>query len=102
MTEEASPDHWSIDSRLPLGLLIGLAIQTVIFSFWMGTLSTQVTQNKNDILKKEADASRITVVETEMDSINASLVRLTNTIDRLLQETRNLHPGGDRWRGQKH
>ena len=79
-------DHWSLDKRIPLGLLMGLALQTIIFSFWMGMLSTQVSQNTTNLRDKQSDAPRLAIIETRVSTLDSSINRLTNTIDRLLRD----------------
>ena len=89
MTDGEQQTHWTLDKRIPVGLLVGLIIQTGVFLFWIGGLSAQVAQNTAELKAKQADASRIAVTETKIDNLNTSINRLTNTIDRLLQRSPN-------------
>lgn len=82
------PAHWTIDKKLPVGFFIGLALQTAVFAFWIGGLSEKVENNTTAIRDKQSDTSRIAVMESKVDDLSASIARLTNTIDRLLQERR--------------
>jgi len=77
--------HWTLDRRIPVGLLVGLLVQTGVFLFWIGALSSQVQQNTAELKLKQADASRIAVTETQINSLTTSINRLNSTMDRLLQ-----------------
>ena len=82
---QTDTSHWSLDRRIQPSLLIGLALQTIVFSFWMGTMSAQISHNTDELRSKKTDAPRLAVIETRVGSLDASINRLTNTIDRLLQ-----------------
>ena len=86
MTNDGEPQtHWTLDRRIPVGLLVGLLVQTGVFLFWIGALSSQVQQNTAELKLKQADASRIAVTETQINSLTTSINRLNSTMDRLLQ-----------------
>jgi len=88
--------HWTLDRRVPVGLLVGLGIgmfaQTGAAMYWAGGfteqvdgIASQVAQNTAELKAKQADASRIAVTETQINSLTTSINRLNSTMDRLLQ-----------------
>lgn len=78
--------HWTLDRRVPILALAGLLLQTILFVFWFGHLSQQVNQNTQSLRDKRDDGNRLAVIETRVGSLDSSITRLTNTIDRLLRE----------------
>jgi len=85
--------HWTLDRRIPVGLLVGLLVQTGVFLFWIGALSSQVQQNTAELKLKQADASRIAVTETQINSLTTSINRLNSTMDRLIQRAPSTRQG---------
>jgi hypothetical protein len=91
--------QWHLDRKFSVGLALTVLAQTVGIIWWAATLSSTVSElrvvdARHDALMgalsagREANASRITALETKGTSIEAKLVRIEDKLDRLLEERR--------------
>jgi len=96
--------HWVLDKRIPVGLLVGLALACLrrqgAAMYWAGGfteqvdgIASQVAQNTAELKAKQADASRIAVTETQINSLTTSINRLNSTMDRLIQRAPSTRQG---------
>jgi len=56
-------------------------------------IASQVAQNTAELKAKQADASRIAVTETQINSLTTSINRLNSTMDRLIQRAPSTRQG---------
>jgi hypothetical protein len=73
---------WHLDRKVPIALILALAIQTSAVSWWAATLSARV-----DLLERQAvaigpQAERIIRLETKVDGITGGLSEIKALIDR--------------------
>lgn len=88
MAISTEKEHWTLDRRIPLGFLVGVALQTAVFAFWMGGLQAQVDANTAELRDKKEDGSRLSVMENEMRSLNRSIAELKTYLEELRREIR--------------
>lgn len=74
-----------LDKRVPIAMLVGLLLQTVVFSFWMGGLSQQVNSNTTELRERKSETARLAVVETKVDTLTQSVNNLTTTLQRVFE-----------------
>ncbi len=69
-------EHWAVDKRIPLALIISLALQTAGFAFWMGQLSTRVAQNERVISGAQNTSDRLTRLEVTLENVAQGMSRV--------------------------
>lgn len=80
--------HWTLDRRVPLGFLLGIAIQTAVFAFWVGGLTAQVDSNTQELRDRKNDGFRLSVMETKIDEANKNIAELKTLLRDLSAERR--------------
>lgn len=73
--------HWSLDRRIPLALIIMLALQTAGFTFYMGSLSQRVDQNERTLERGSGAGDRLTRLEVQLDNIQKAIARVERRLD---------------------
>ena len=74
--------HWTLDKRVPLALILTLAVQFFGFVYYMGTLSVRMTQLEIAVEKRDADAERLTRLEEKLSAIGNVLLRIETRMDK--------------------
>lgn len=74
------PQHWTLDKRIPIAIIIAIAAQTAGGGYWLGQLSLRVTKNEQALDRKLNDGDRLTRLEVKMDNINDSIQRLEKSL----------------------
>lgn len=85
---EEPKQHWSLDRRVPLGFLLGIAIQTAVFAFWVGGLTAQVDSNTQELRDRKNDGFRLSVMETKLDEMSKNIAELKILLRELSAEKR--------------
>lgn len=81
----AGPDHWSLDKRVPLALIVTIVIQTVSVIWFAASLWQQVQSQDARIAAIEAikTESRLVRVEEALANVKPQLDRIETKLDRL-------------------
>jgi hypothetical protein len=74
--------QWHLDRKVPIALIVALAVQTSAVSWWAATLSARV-----DLLERQAvaigpQAERIIRLESKVDGITGALWEIKGLIGR--------------------
>jgi TolA-binding protein len=102
VTNELTPvtDHWTADKRVPLALIAAIVFQAVALAsagaWFMSDLSNKIEQNSRDIVRqgdrvftveRNQNAAFTTAarLEERIDSINNSIRRIENLIEKALE-----------------
>jgi hypothetical protein len=85
---EQDQDHWHLDRRVPIALIIAIAVQTGGFIWWASDLNARVTHVERQIQMSAPQAERIIRVETKLEGIADSLNDLKALIRRERSEAR--------------
>jgi DNA repair ATPase RecN len=80
--------HWSIDKRLPLALILALLVQTAGMVWWAASLTGQVGESARRIESLEMEQRRTTEIR------EAGYERLT----RIEEKLEAVKATGDQWR----
>ena len=75
-----SRDHWTISRQIPAALLFAIALQTIAFSYWMGTVSSRVTEVENKVSFRASDPERIAKLEVHINSIKEAILRVEKSL----------------------
>ena len=68
MTDEPN-GRWTIDRKIPLALIITLAIQSGVFIWWAAGIDFRVTQLEKGDALRAPQGERIIRLETKVDSV---------------------------------
>ena len=83
-------DHngWCIDKRIPIAVVALILAQSLAIGIWVGSIDTRVeaAEEQIDRMGPERHESRISVLESQMSDIRATLNRIA---DRLGVEASN-------------
>jgi glutathione S-transferase len=90
-------EAWHLDKKVPIGLLIGLLIQVLWFSWWASSLNSSLQaviekSQYHDVqisalnTGREQNSSRITALETRGQTTDAKLDRIEDKLDRLIEK----------------
>jgi hypothetical protein len=80
--------QWHLDKKVPIALILALAVQTVAIVWWAAALSVRVDSLERAALAVAPQAERIVRVETKMDMLTATLTE----IKAMLRNPRELRP----------
>ena len=79
-------DSWSIDKRIPIVPVLALLAQTMVFIFWIGAVSQQVTINSETLRDRNNQSPRISVLEADVKHMNNNVNRLIIKLDKVLDQ----------------
>ena len=81
---EVAVDHWSLDKRIPLALIMAIVLQTGSIAFYMGALSVRVSQIEERVLGQAKNSDRITGVEVQLRAIDSTLQRFERILEKVV------------------
>lgn len=74
------PEHWMLERKIPLALLLAILLQTVAVVWGAATLHARVEQLERQAAATGPQVERLVRVETKMDGMSTSLVELKDMI----------------------
>jgi hypothetical protein len=78
---------WHLDRRVPLAIIVTLAMQTVGAVWWAASLNQRVAVLEQERRDRSDETGRIIRLETKMDQATVVLERLESKLDRSLPAT---------------
>lgn len=81
MTE---PEAWHLDKKVPIAIIITLALQTGGFFYWVGTTASRIDVLERAMLASAPQAERVVRIETKVEALKDSL----NEIKTILRPAR--------------
>lgn len=81
MPDPANPNEenpmrgWHLDKRVPLALILALALQTGTFGFWLGSVQNRVTNLEQRSSLNEEVRERLVRVETLLEGVVSRMDR---------------------------
>lgn len=76
MAQSDTNTPWTLDRKIPLALVLTLALQTAGVFFWMGQLSVRIEQLENQIERAATNADRLTRLEVQLENLQAIMERI--------------------------
>jgi len=64
---------WHLDKRVPLALIVVIALQSAAFAYGYGQLSQRVEDNSDDITAINTVIPRLVRLETLMEGVHSTL-----------------------------
>lgn len=80
---EGKETHWSLDRRVPLALVVTIVVQTVVFAFWLGTVSARLTSVEATVDRFSANSDRLTRLEVQLENIRDTVERIDKRMENL-------------------
>ena len=84
MTNE--PQHWHLDKRVPVTIILALLGQTMGFVWYAAMLESRVGHLENRAVIAESYGERLTRLEERLQSTNQILERIDKKIDKALDQ----------------
>lgn len=79
--EDPASTSWHLDKRIPIALIVTLAVQTGLGIWWAADLSARVGQVERQQVATAPNSDRLTRVETRLEAVQQGIER----IERLIQ-----------------
>lgn len=73
MTE---PEAWHLDKKVPIAIIVTLALQTGGFFYWVGTTASRIDVLERSMLAAAPQAERIVRVETKLDTLKEAVAEI--------------------------
>lgn len=87
-TTNTDLQHWTLDKRIPLALLVTLGVQTVAVVAWASTLTADVARAKEDDIKTtlrveklEGTSSSLNLLQYRLDQVDQRTARIEAKLD---------------------
>ena len=84
MTDDsyAYDGQWHLDKKVPIAIIVTMAVQVMFFAWWGGGFSNRVEQLERQMVAVVPQAERIIRLETKVDAITGSLSEIKALINR--------------------
>ena len=79
---DALREHWHLDKRVPIALIVTLFVQTATIFWWAATTTERLAAVERRVETTAPYADRLTRVEVKMDYMTELLSRIDTTIRR--------------------
>ena len=78
-------NDWVLDKRIPLALILAILLQTGGALWWAASISQRVLVLEQSRLTAGDLPGRIIKVETQLESVNSTVQRVEDKLDRVLE-----------------
>ena len=65
----ATDNHWHLDKRVPIALILTVAIQTAMMGVWVGSIQARVETNERAIAAGADTAERLARIEAILERV---------------------------------
>lgn len=86
MTDEPIQQGWHLDKRVPIALIVVIAIQTAGAVWWASSTSERLSALELKEISTSDQTGRIIRNETRIEVLAESLTRIENKLDRALRD----------------
>lgn len=74
--------HWSLDRRVPIALIVTIALQSAAMFMWVGALTSRVFELEAKAVRALDASDRVIGLEAEMREVRRVLQRIEAKLDR--------------------
>ena len=82
MTDGDDNTKWHLDRRVPIALILTIAIQTGSGIWWAAGVNARVEQLERQVVGAAPHVERIVRLETKMDAIFSTLAEIKSIVQR--------------------
>lgn len=75
-------EHWTVDKKIPVALLVALSLQFAGAIWWGATTSARIDQLERDVKAAAPQAERLIRVEEKLSSMQSSLAEIKGLLAR--------------------
>lgn len=83
---EQQDNHWHLDKKVPIALIVAILAQTGSFIWWGATISQRVSNLEAASDSRALLSERITRQEALMEGLQRGVLRIEDKVDRLLDD----------------
>lgn len=83
-TDMVQDRHWHLDRKVPLALIVTIAIQTGAVIWWGSSLNERVNQLEARAVSAAPQAERITRIEGKIENVEQGIQRIERALERQL------------------
>lgn len=84
---EPSATSWHLDKRVPISLILAIAIQTVTIVWWASSMESRVTQNTDRLTRTATEVAevraKLTVADVQNARLDQRLIAVTESLTRI-------------------
>jgi hypothetical protein len=80
--------HWHLDRRVPIALIVTIAIQTAGIIWWASDVNARVSQLERQAVAAGPQSERIIRLETQIEAIREGIAEIKTLIRRDRTEAR--------------
>jgi len=80
VSEGFQAQHWSLDKRVPLALILALCVQTAGIAWWASQTTERLANLERRVEQASPQADRLTRVEVKIDNIAGALADIKQSI----------------------
>jgi hypothetical protein len=88
VTVDEDQKHWHLDKRVPIALILTIAIQTGGFIWWASDVNARVAQLERQAVAAAPQPERIIRLETQIEAIREGISEIKVLIRRERSEAR--------------
>lgn len=76
--------HWHLDRRVPLAMILAIAVQTAGVIWWGSSINERVNQLEARALVTAPQGDRITRMEVKLETVQQGIQRIERALERQL------------------
>lgn len=81
-SDDPAGGQWHLDKRVPIAMIVTIALQTVGFGYWAGRTQTAIDTLQDQVRILNTTTERLARVETRVDNANETLARIETRLER--------------------
>ena len=95
MAEQKTPEHWTLDKKVPIAIIFALILQAIGAGWWAAAMEGRVAEAQRSIIRLEArdgetreGRERLIRLEERMISAAEELRRMNGKLEQLIDDRR--------------
>ena len=76
-------NHWHLDRRIPVGIIFTIALQTLVFAYFLGNLENRVTQIESSRFTAADGARWVAQASQNKENIDKLELRTMRSLDEI-------------------
>lgn len=80
-------EHWHLDKRVPLALILTIFLQTATVVWWASGVNARVAQLEAKAVRADAATNDIAALKVRLDNLDQATKRIEDKVDRLIERS---------------